>query len=230
VGILYIARHGESVWNAKRRIQGQRDVALSERGVRQAEALARRLTGERLDVVFASDLQRARNTAAAVAALQPLLREPVRVRAELRERSFGSWEGHTAEEARVFRERLGVTTDGTESGAGQVTTTPDWWEGPPDGETFLEMTDRMLGAWAEVAEVLESGATVLIVGHAASLRALLCGLSDTPPAEQRRWQMNNAALSRVRWVPGSLSVESWNDATHTIEAEPSGEQHGNHSR
>jgi len=216
MGIMYIARHGESVWNAERRIQGQRDVPLSERGVSQAQALASRLAAERIDQIFTSDLQRAHQTAAAVAALQLALHEPLRVRPALRERSYGSWEGLTAAAARA--RGTPPSGDGT-AGASPVaaTTTPDAWDGPPDAETFGEVVNRLLDAWTEVAQVLDSGATALVVGHAAALRALLCGLTGTPAAGQRRWQMDTASLSCLTWESGTLSVDWWNDATHTVE-------------
>ncbi len=217
MGTLFIARHGESVWNAEHRIQGQRDVPLSDRGVCQAQALAQRLEAERVDLVFTSDLQRAHNTAQAVAALQPSLREPIRVRAALRERHYGSWEGLTAAEAREQWERRAALSAAGAAPGGKPATAPDVWEGPPDAETFGDLIDRLLSAWKEVATELDGGATVALVGHAGSLRALLCGLTATPPAEQRRWHMDNAALSRLTWDGGQVRVEQWNDASHTVE-------------
>ena len=67
---IYVTRHGESAWNAARRVQGQTDVPLSERGRTQAALLGQRLAAEALDVVFTSDLARARDTGEAVAAAQ----------------------------------------------------------------------------------------------------------------------------------------------------------------
>src|SRR6266508_1920358 len=64
---LIIVRHGESEWNRIGRYQGQQDTPLSELGARQAEALARRLTHEPIDIIFASPLQRAAKTAQAIA-------------------------------------------------------------------------------------------------------------------------------------------------------------------
>ncbi|HXY21336.1 MAG TPA: histidine phosphatase family protein, partial [Burkholderiaceae bacterium] len=93
---LLLIRHGETQWNAQARIQGHRDIALSERGLRQAQRLARFLSGQAIDAVYASDLARASQTA------QPLadaLRLPVCLDARLRERGFGLFEGSTYEEA-----------------------------------------------------------------------------------------------------------------------------------
>ena len=66
MGQLYIARHGETVWNREGRIQGHTDVGLSGRGLEQARLLAERLKPVRFDAAYASDLSRASDTAAAI--------------------------------------------------------------------------------------------------------------------------------------------------------------------
>ena len=61
---LILIRHGETAWNAERRLQGHLDVALNATGLQQAQALAAALKSEKLDVIVCSDLQRAQQTAA----------------------------------------------------------------------------------------------------------------------------------------------------------------------
>ena len=89
---ILLARHGETDWNRNGRVQGHTDIPLNATGIAQAQALAERLAGEPLAAVFASDLERARVTAAAVAARHEL---PVSIDPDLREKNFGSWEGLT---------------------------------------------------------------------------------------------------------------------------------------
>lgn len=88
--VLLLARHGETDWNAEGRLQGHTDRPLNDDGRRQAQALAERLAGERVDAVYASDLARARETAEIVAAQLSL---PVVLDPDLRERNWGTWEG-----------------------------------------------------------------------------------------------------------------------------------------
>ena len=89
---VFLLRHGQTAWNAEMRIQGQLDIPLDDTGLWQAQRLALALSGEHLDAVYSSDLQRARQTAAPLAAAAGL---PVQLDPGLRERGFGSWEGHT---------------------------------------------------------------------------------------------------------------------------------------
>jgi probable phosphoglycerate mutase len=64
---LIVVRHGETIWNADRRMQGQQDSPLSERGRAQALALGIRFMNEPFDHLYSSDLARAYQTAAAIA-------------------------------------------------------------------------------------------------------------------------------------------------------------------
>ena len=142
---LLLARHGETDWNRELRIQGSSDIELNELGRRQAQSLAQELTDVELDAIYASDLRRARATAAAVAATHGL---EVTLDPRLRERSFGSWEGLTREDVNAM---------------------------PPgshhDGETDEEVRERMLAAVREIAAA-HPGEEVLIVSHGGALNTL----------------------------------------------------------
>ena len=142
---LLLARHGETDWNRELRIQGSSDIELNELGRRQAQFLAQELTDVDLDAIYASDLSRARTTAAAVAATHGL---EVRLDPRLRERSFGSWEGLTREDIALFP-------------AGSR----------HDGETDDEVRERVLAAVQEIAAA-HPGEQVLIVSHGAALNTL----------------------------------------------------------
>lgn len=87
---LIVWRHGNTEWNADGRVQGQTDVPLNDLGREQARAAAAVLAELRPDAIVSSDLRRAADTAAALAALTGL---PVRPDARLRERYFGHWQG-----------------------------------------------------------------------------------------------------------------------------------------
>lgn len=147
---LLLARHGESDWNALRRVQGHTDRPLTARGHEQARALAEELDGEELDAVYASDLARALDTARAVADRRGLGVLPL---PELREKHFGSWEGLTDDEVneRHPEARLG-----------------HWG----DGETPEELSARIFAALGRIAAA-HPGGRVLVVTHGGPLHAVL---------------------------------------------------------
>lgn len=148
---ILLARHGETDWNAARRVQGHTDVPLNNRGREQARALAEELHDEPLDAVYASDLLRAHETARIVAERKGL---DVIVLPELRERHFGTWEGLTDTEV---LERYP-----------QAARAGSWG----DGETREELSRRILPALERIAESHPDG-RVLVVAHGGPLRVAL---------------------------------------------------------
>ena len=173
--ILFV-RHGETDWNAERRVQGHTDRPLNATGEAQARALAEELRGERLDAVYASNLTRARETARPIADRLGLTVEEL---PELREKHFGSWEGMLATE---IHERF-----------------PESHGGPwGDAEAVDELAARVLGALRTIAEQHPDG-RVLVVSHGGPLRAVLRHLEaggDTPIA--------NCQVLRLAYEAGEL--------------------------
>jgi len=122
---LLLTRHGETQWNAEHRIQGHTDLDLSDRGVKQAEALAARLAGAGISAVYSSDLSRAVRTAAIILDKLPT-GTPHITTPLLRERNWGVFEGRTWKETeeqlpeeirRLRRHPLDFTPEGGESRA-----------------------------------------------------------------------------------------------------------------
>src|SRR5947209_803921 len=164
--LVYLARHGETEWNATGRFQGHTDTPLNEAGRDQARALAEQLDGK-IGAVAASDLARARETAEIVArALR--LKAPV-VEPALRERGLGVFEGLTRDEiARRF---------------------PGEWEAyrrdhanaPPEGEPWSAFIERATGAVRRLAGRLARGERpALLVTHGGVVKALLLASLDAP--------------------------------------------------
>ncbi|MFB3896499.1 MAG: histidine phosphatase family protein [bacterium] len=92
---LILVRHGETDWNIQQRYQGHTDINLNETGINQAKRLARELKSEKIDAIYSSDLTRAVQTAAIINDGRNL---PIHQLWELRECSFGIWEGKTFKE------------------------------------------------------------------------------------------------------------------------------------
>ncbi len=146
-----LVRHGQSEWNAVGRWQGWADPPLSALGREQARRAVPRVRGA--DVVVSSDLRRALDTAAIMAAELDLAHPTVM--ASLRERDVGDWTGLT-------RAEIDRRWPGTLSGP-----MPE----PPGGETSSRLLERVLAAVTELAETYPDR-RVLAVSHGGFIRAL----------------------------------------------------------
>ena len=154
---LLLVRHGQSVWNADGRWQGQADPPLSPLGEEQARDAAPRLAAFGFSRLLASDLQRARRTAELVA---DALRLPVELDPDLREIDVGDWTGMTRAEIEA-------------RWPGELA---DWSEGRSQstigGETRSHLTARACSSLLRVAADGEPGDRVLLVSHGALIRNL----------------------------------------------------------
>ena len=152
---LLLVRHGETDWNRDGRWQGGSDTRLNDVGREQARALAQQLDGE-IDVLYSSDLARARETAEIVAAKLGL---EVRLDPRLRERGFGSWEGLTTTE---IEERFANAHRRWLAGEGA---------GADDAEAFEDFSARVEDFLSDVLR-LHPGEEVLVVSHGGSIRVI----------------------------------------------------------
>lgn len=167
---LILLRHGQTNYNASFRMQGQLDTELSELGVRQAHAVGRFLAPRRPWTILSSDLQRARNTAMALAAEVGL---DVSTDARLRETHLGTWQGMTHSEV-----------DEQWPDARQVWRTRPRWS-PPEGESRIDVARRTRAVVDELVQQFPEWGEhpAVIVAHGGAISALTAALLELP-AEQ----------------------------------------------
>jgi broad specificity phosphatase PhoE len=166
---LLLVRHGETDWNRDGRFQGHADTPLNDAGREQARALADELAGDRIDLVYTSDLLRARETAEIVARR---LDADVVARSELREIDVGEWEGLTWSE---IEERY---PEGART----------WHEhgyGWKSGETYDQLGERIIAALRRIAAD-HPDRRVLVVGHGGTVRATRAFIEGLSVADSRR--------------------------------------------
>jgi phosphoserine phosphatase len=156
---VYLVRHGSVVGAETRRFIGHLDVPLSPLGEEQMAALASRLRAIRFDAVYASDLQRARQSAEILAAPHRL--SPVAV-PELREFAMGRWEGLTAEQIRGLDEAAFTTWMADVAGY-QF----------PEGESLAQLAGRAWPAFERIVAAHANG-SIAIVAHGGTNRMILC--------------------------------------------------------
>ena len=197
---LILIRHAESEMSG--RYLGRTDPPLSDRGRAQAQALARRLAGERLVALYSSPLKRALDTAQAIAAPHGL--EVSRV-ADLAELDFGAWDGLSyGEIERRDAERLAR------------------WLGdpatihPPGGETLAHMSRRVVAATQAIVAAHPHG-TVALVSHGGPIRALVGHALGLPLEAHWRLQQDVAAITRLDWYEREAVLSLLNDTCHLHE-------------
>jgi 2,3-bisphosphoglycerate-dependent phosphoglycerate mutase len=191
VTTVYLARHGESDWNAANRFQGHSDRPLTALGRRQADALADEVAGLAvLTAIYTSPLRRAVDTAAVVGARIGL--DPVPLE-DLREVDVGAWTGLSRDEvAARFPDALDRWLAGGEG-----------WE---DGESYDAMASRVLAALGRIADA-HPGEAVLVVSHGGPIRAVHAAAAGLDVHEYRRLRRvePNARLSWVAVESGRVA-------------------------
>jgi probable phosphoglycerate mutase len=197
--VTLLLRHGQTEMSVQKRYAGRSDVPLTETGVRQVVAAAKRLASAGLSVIVSSPLQRAVQTAQEVAAATGAA---VVTDEGFRETDFGAWEGLTFAEVR-------------ERWPGEVTTwLADPAVAPPGGESFAEVSNRVTEA---LHRVLAGRArqTVLIVSHVTPIKTLVAQALLAPPPALYRMHLDVAALCEIDWYPdGPAVLRSFNDTAH----------------
>jgi len=201
---VYLVRHGETEWNAARRIQGQSDSPLTEKGIFHAQQVAERVRNEGITHVIASDLGRTKHTAEIIADACgcQVVTEP-----RLRELHMGVLEARnidslTAEEE-VWRKQM---VDGTPRGR------------IPEGETMSELAARMREALNNCLS-LPAGSKPLLVSHGIALGCLISTILGLPAYAERRLRLRNCSISRVDyqqsdWLASGWIVETAGDISH----------------
>jgi probable phosphoglycerate mutase len=197
---LCLVRHGETAWNAQRRLQGHLDVPLNDTGHAQARATAARLTGHAFAAVYCSDLARARQTADAAA--RALAMTPVAT-AALRERHYGAFQGLTYAEARA---RFPAEYD-------RFAAREADFAFPHGGESLSGFADRVAAALREIAE-RHAGAQVLVVTHGGVLDVAHRLATGKPLEAARDFAIPNAALNWIAFAAGRWQLLAWADADH----------------
>ncbi len=200
---IILIRHGETAWNAERRLQGHIDIALNAEGLRQAGAVAAALAGEQVDAVCASDLQRALQTAEAIAGTRQL---PVHQDAALRERCFGGFEGLLYAD---IEQRFPA-----EFAAWQARDVDALMPaGVRVAESFRQFYGRAVGAILAAAAA-HPGQTIAVVAHGGVLECAYRAALELPLETPRNFPVLNASINRFTARGGKLLLASWGEVAH----------------
>ncbi len=196
---LCIVRHGETTWNAEHRVQGQLDVPLNAIGHAQAEAASKVLALEKFDVIYSSDLSRARQTAQPTASLlsMEILREK-----DLRERHYGIFERLTYAEVKVRFPEDYARFEAREPEYAFRT-----------GESLKDFSARSIAVVSRIASAHE-GQNILVFTHGGILDKLYRYITGLSISAERDFGIPNAGLNRIELTPAGWQIRSWADIAH----------------
>jgi len=194
-----VVRHGETEWNLSRRVQGQKNSNLTNTGIRQAEYTSQALKDEKFDVLYSSDLQRARETAEIINKPHNLEH---RIDIDLRERNFGIMEGLTLDEV---QEKMPEVYAGYRQRDENFTI--------PDGENLLQLYKRVKNCANRIVKENE-GKNILIVTHGGVLDCILRMVFDYPLSGIRKFSLYNASINRFSVLKEVWLLEEWGNINH----------------
>jgi probable phosphoglycerate mutase len=207
---LLVIRHGETAWNAERRLQGHVDIPLNAAGMQQARAVAMALNNEAVDTILCSDLQRAIQTATAIADQKNLV---IHADPAWRERSFGGFEG---ELINTLEQRFPVEYAAWR--AYEVDSTfPANADGTFTGESIRQFHTRIETALLELCRQY-ANKKIAVIAHGGILECLYRIANQLPLNAPRQVTMLNASLNRFELSANqnqvSLKLIQWGDVSH----------------
>jgi probable phosphoglycerate mutase len=196
-----LVRHGETDWNAERRLQGHTDIPLNARGLAQAAEMAKALknTNFQFDVLFTSDLHRAKQTANAIESLYAV---SAIIHSSLRERHLGVLQGLTIGEAPLIEPELWKTH-----------LSRNIHQEFRGGESILQFANRIKTTLQEI-QVKHGGKTILLVSHGGALDMMYRIASNQALDAERMVAVPNASLNWISCDGSSWKVDNWADTSH----------------
>ncbi len=194
---LILIRHGQSAWNLENRFTGWVDVPLSENGIKEAEAAAKKLSTFEFDIAFTSALQRAQNTLKIILEKTNQPHVPIIANKALNERMYGDLQGMNKDEA------------AKQFGAEQIKIWRRSFDtAPPKGESLKDTASRVLPFFNEkILPAIKQGKTIIIAAHGNSLRALVMHLEKMTPDEILKFELGTA-IPRQYILDENLTIQS----------------------
>ena len=200
MGKWYLVRHAQTVWNLQGRVQGHSESSLAAEGVAEAQRVAKRLSGKALHAAYTSDLARTRETAEIILQRRKV---PVDATPELREMSYGKWEGMTHKEIKAA-----YPQEYAEYLRGDIAFVPSGGEGP------LQLMSRLVPLVHRLTTDHMPDEDILIVSHGGTLKGLLILLMGLPPELFWRFTVAHGSVSVITTYPDTSVLELWNDMSH----------------
>lgn len=199
---IYLVRHGETHSNRENRLQGWQDSPLTEKGIKNAKLLGKKLSKIEFNAVYQSPIKRVVKTAENILFGRNI---PTITEENLKEYGFGEWEGKTKEEV---SEKYKQEYD-------------NYWNAPHkydhrphNAEGFEDFRNRVETALKRVLTDNDSG-NILMVTHGITIQAIFAYIMDLPT--ERFWEApfpQNTSLSILHWDGERLQLQMVGDTSH----------------
>ncbi len=197
---VILVRHGETDWNQERRVQGSgSDRPLTETGKKQAENIALRLKREQIQAVYSSPLQRALDTARAIARQHKL---EVQIEPSLNEIYAGELEGKSLTKIGGFLKELVARERGEEAVIKLY-----------GGESLTRVQQRAWSTIRQIADKYDEG-VIVVVGHYFIILSIICSVLNLPLSEMGRFRLNTASISTIVFDERGIRLDLFNDSHH----------------
>lgn len=201
--IIYLTRHGQTLWNIEKRLQGRGNSPLTEQGIERAKELRDRIKYIHIDIIYSSPIERALTTANIIKGDKSI---EVITDDGLMEMCFGDYEGKITDE--VMKENPNWDISLIMKGNTELTA--------PNGENLAEVRDRVARSMNKIIEE-NRGKTILIVAHGITLKAIMYYFKD---GEVNSEVMGQATLTKVNVDENNkFYIEFKNDNSHFTQKE-----------
>jgi len=193
---LVLVRHGQSEWNLIHKLAGQSDVALTNLGVKQAQAAAEVIRDLELHAGYTSELQRAYKTLSHILESNDRADLPVTRANALNERQYGIYEGQLVQD---LENKLGKDK--------VIRIRQSWDEPIPDGESLKQTHTRVKKYYeSHILRDLQAGKNVIVAAHRNVLRTIIKDLEHLSDNEVENIRLANAQVNIYEIDPGNGNV------------------------
>ena len=199
---IYLIRHGESQWNTLKKIQGQKDIPLTNKGREQAALAGKKLSEMNIDVIYSSDLKRASETANIIGKIIGI--EPI-YNKNLREINFGIWEGLSNDSMNhKYREEVYL------------------WRKEPEklniqgAENLYQVQKRTMNFLNPIL-TNEKDENILIVSHGVTLKTIILNILNMDLIYFKNLTIDNTGLSIIEFREYNRVLKLFNDISHLKE-------------
>lgn len=170
--MLYVARHGQTEWNAQNRVCGITDVGLTDKGIEQAKHLARKVESKNINIIISSSLTRAIETSKIVS---DICNVPIEVDARLIEQNYGIYEGIDRKNNNFLDNKRNFVYK------------------YPNGESMMQVAYRVYGLIDDI-KTRYKGMNILIISHGGVCRIINTYFKDMTNEEFFNYTLKNGSV------------------------------------